>query len=369
MLNKKNIILYYLATVITIFFSYLSINQRQSLIREISEYDNVKFDFIVSKPSKDQIEIMNSFNFIEKAVPFYSINENIRINGQLTDFRLIILENFDNTEFTSYNSKRLAYESINQSSAGNSLIDFHVFETNYIQLNERVLLNFGLDYEINTNSVYRYDNSNTLNKGTIVIKNNPEIENFLESKNYVYAGAYITSKNYNDTLNFLKDYKPLGELQQKQNIDEESYNEYLKYFLDQDHSKEIIIISQNQDNLFQSSSLNNFLILFVLLLSIVGIPSILNFKKDSQISKLNFEKGNLDSLIKQQRNYFYQIIGINVTLIIMSLLVILFYEAYLEVKIYSVLINYFGFLIISAVYAFNYTSSLVSLTFQSRKTR
>jgi hypothetical protein len=366
MFSRKKIILYHIAAAVTVIITLFSINQRQNLIRELSQYDDVKYDFIVSKPSNDQIDVMNSKSFIEKAVPFYSINENILVDGKLTEFRVLILDNFENIEYTSFNSERQEISFEFKEPHNQALIDYYVYESDTLELNSIKTINFGLDLDVSFVSVYRYDNSNTLNKGTIVIQNNNNIAEFIESRNLVYAGAFITSIDSNEAKEYLRSYKPLGELEQKQNISEEAYKEYLKYFQQQDHSKEVILIDSLNESLFQSSVFSNLLVLLVLLLLLVGLPSILYFSNNYKIIMMNLEKGSLSSLIKKQSKYIYQVIATNIVLVITLSTIYLFLNAYQEVKIYSILIGYFAFLVSTFVFMANYIISIVYLGLQKK---
>lgn len=366
MFTRKSIILYHFAAALTVIIALFSINQRQNLIRELSQYDSVKYDFIVSKPSKDQIDLMNSKGFIEKAVPFYSINENVMVDGKLTEFRVLVLDDFENIEYTSFSSERQEISSNLEETANKALIDYYVYESDTLELSSVITINFGIDLSIIPVSVYRYDNSNTLNKGTIVVQNNENIAEFIKNRNLVYAGAFITSFDSDEAKEYLRSYQPLGELEQKQNINEEAYQEYLKYFLQQDHSKEVILIDSSNESLFQSSVLSNLLVLFVLLLLLVGLPSILNFSNNYKISMMNLEKGSLSSLIKKQSKYIYQVIATNIVLVITLSTFYLILKAYQEVKIYSILVSYFAFFVSTLIFISIYIISVVNLGRQNK---
>ena len=367
MINYRIIKIYVLMGLISLFLSLLSINQIQNSIRESNIFENINYDFIVFKPSIEQVEEINKLEFIKKAVPFYAITDNVEVNGMQKNYRVVIFENFDDIEFTNNNSNRLQMNFEKPISKDSAFIDFHVFESSSLSLDETFILDFGIEQQLNVKSIYNYDNSSNLNIGTITIQINDAIRKYIVDRNYVYAGAFISSSSYTDTINYLRNYKPLGELEQKKNIDEEAFKRFSESFMASDHSEAIIIASNKTFNYFLMSLVYT-LILGSLLILVSFFTFVSKISYDSKNIRKNLENGSLPEVLSFQKNKYKIIIIVNFLIIVGYLAIFVLLKSYTNIKIIILLSHYLLWIAFTISIIYNDLFAHLLLKQQIRKT-
>lgn len=209
-----------------------------------SVYANSNIDFVIPSPSKTQCLEMESFDFIEKVVPYYYTNGVFLVGDGKYNEDVVLLDDFDNIEYTPYNTRRCIR--VTDDLNGKILVDYYFSKLTGLKLGNKLQVNIGsTSFAFEVGGIYE-TNSYFKNGACCVVLTDvmkDQLENFDNSLKY--SSAFICASDVSQCQSYLmSNYKPLGLLRPREDFDtDESYELFIQGFNETDYSNEIFVTS------------------------------------------------------------------------------------------------------------------------------
>lgn len=214
-----------IALVSSMLFAFPYINQRASNYNSQSIYNNTNIDFIAPEPSFEQVNELPGTNGIDRVFPFYLTKTSVNVNGKTRTTTVLLSDQFQNIDFTMYNSQRLIEKS-NINVDNPILVDWQFSYDTSAGIGDTVSLSLNgntVDFTIyaiyETNSIY--------DGGAILAQISGEQKEKIQqnSNNNGYSGMYVSANDYSVCKSYLTaEYRPLGRLKSRDQFeDEEQY--------------------------------------------------------------------------------------------------------------------------------------------------
>lgn len=273
-----------LAVVSVLLFVSPFISQKADDYNSQSLYKNSRVDFIAPEPSFDQVAELPGTNGIDKVFPFFLTKTAVKTGESSRTTTVLLSDDFDNTDFTMYNSKRLIRKS-DSDYENPILVDWQFCKDTSSDIGDTVSFTVGgasVEYKIyaiyETNSVY--------DGGAILAKISKDQKNTIKenSQNNGYSGCYISASDYSACQSYLtKDYRPLGRLKNRDQFDsEEQYKVHYDAIMSSGYSNEITDFRIKENNLDKENNGIMIWIGSVLTFVVVVICSILLSRRGNE---------------------------------------------------------------------------------------
>lgn len=301
-------ILLIVGSVIAFVFLGFSNSYSHNLYFERSIYDNVHYDYIVQKPGNDQISTLKQEDHFDFVVPFYQFNRSIELNSNNIQAKIIILDDILESQQTNFSDERLLK---NSGKTGNVIyVDYLFAINNDAKIGDIIILTIGeVTSELEIARIYETDNSFVTNNGAVLFETDVLFDDDIEKKLYSYAGAYLGSNNKSESIDYLRNYKPLGSLRPRELFDsDESYESYVEFFMSVDYSREIISQDEQRNTSLLSDDRDWRIITFLTfsfltLLIFILLPFFMKYKNEITLIKHNIEQNKIKETLKQKKKF------------------------------------------------------------------
>lgn len=142
---KKILYLLIVLSILTSFCLLLPIRNENIL----TVYKNSNYDFILQGINKKQYTTISQMDFVDNAYPFSIVSSTICSNGQTSDITLLVVENLEGIEFSTFSSATLIKSSNDYSNQTNQIfIDYKLAKDFDLQLGSIVELPFGSEMKL-----------------------------------------------------------------------------------------------------------------------------------------------------------------------------------------------------------------------------
>lgn len=355
-------ILLIVGIVIAFVFLVFSNSYSHNQYFERSIYDNVHYDYIIQKPGNNQISTLKQEEHFDFVVPFYQFNRSIKLNLNNIQTKIIILDDILESQHTNFSDERLLK---NSGKTGNVIYVDHLFAINNdAKIGDIIILTIGeVTSELEIARIYETDNSFVTNNGVVLFETDVLFDDDIQKNLYTYAGAYLGSNNKSESIDYLRNYKPLGSLRSRELFDsDESYESYVEFFMSVDYSREIIsqdeqrntsMLSGNQDWRIIAYLLFSFLTLLIFIL----LPFFMKYKNEITLIKHDIEQNKIKDSLKQKTKFIlirFTISHIVLITLFLSYFYLIHKDIYQGSKMSYLIGFYITFLIIEASSHFDY---------------
>ena len=195
---------------------------------EVKSNYNIKetaVDFIISAPSKEQVNEIAALSHIKSIVPYFYRTIEVSNGKKSIESNLYIIESENDLPSTVF-SEELLIRKLSQKPVNPLYISDSFSKATRKSLNDVIdIVIDGKTIKFLVAGIYKGDNRNV--GGTIIAVANNEIVSAL-SRTDRYNGAYISSNDIGKTRSYLEEYQPLGDLRTRDEFSsDEAYNIYL----------------------------------------------------------------------------------------------------------------------------------------------
>ena len=221
--SKAEVLVAFLFSVVLVLGAYFF-----SQYLEVRSNYNIKetaVDFIISAPSKEQVNEISALTHIKSIVPYYFRTIEVSNGKKSIESNLYIIESDNDLPLTVFSDK-LKIQKLSQKPVNPLYISDSFSKNSRISLNDSVDITIdGKAIKFTVAGIFKGDNRNV--GGTIITIVNDEILSAL-SRTDRFNGAYISSNDINKTRSYLEEYQPLGDLRTRDEFSsDEAYNIYL----------------------------------------------------------------------------------------------------------------------------------------------
>lgn len=282
LLIKKKIIWYLCALLITTIFSLVVIRNivqgKADSYNIVSQYENSNVDFICPSPSAEQVDELKLLDHIDEVCPYYYSEKTIFIsNKSYLGISILLLDNLSDIKKTVYSDKRIIEKVDDVSDC--VYIDYKLAKRANLKIGDTLVIQ-----ELSKKSyvITRiYETNLDCLKGSIVIQMSDDFKEEYNNDKLTYSGCYIRSNNYSSTLDYLKDYKPMGSLKPKTEREtQEAYEQRVNSFMNTNFFNEItdynsILLKKKSESYEILAMTNRNNIIFPMLIFLISFTLIL----------------------------------------------------------------------------------------------
>jgi hypothetical protein len=253
----------------------LAIRENTQYVSNVQAYTNSEYDYIFYNPIQDQVDDLEEQSHINTTFGYYQFNANVEFSGNTSQITSIFSRNPEKIGITAFNDNRI-FKMQNLNINNYAYIDLTLASRLGLELGSQITLNIRSlsPIELIVERIYYPDSLYT--EGILFFNINESIySNFLTKleENYFMFGVFVDSNNESQTLDYLKNLKPLGQLQPRKFFGTDfEYQNYVEEFMSRDYSGLIFDKSKIENSLkgIYSNNLvsaNNRILYFVLTLS------------------------------------------------------------------------------------------------------
>ena len=299
--------------------------KKYNSIKALYNIDKTMVDFIIPSPNKKQVEELSSLAHINKVIPYLYYSKELTNENRTVTSNLFIIENKDLVNYTIFSEELLIdkYESVNNNEI---FLSDKLCEILSIQLGDIVSLEFeGIKIDFYVAAIY--DDDERYVGGTMITYMNDDLNNLLGILEN-FNGAFICSRKYTETKEYLNKYKPLGDLRTREDFSsDELYQKYLENRENTDYTMQIFYkdlyiqdtSSRNDVQLNKQISLAIFTsLMFVILFVILIVTKVMRYLK--YIVEIDLKNNFTINQEQEMFNRYFLIVGV----IILTLMVISF---------------------------------------------
>ncbi len=273
------------ALIAVILFVFPFISNRANSYNEQSVYKNSSVDFIAPEPSFEQIKELPGSNGIDKVFPFYMTKTSVEINGSSRTTTILLSDQFENTDITMYNDKRLIEKS-SQDYDNPVFVDWQFCYDTKAKLGDKVMIPLnGQPVEFRISAIY--ETNSIYDGGAILVRiNEQQSQTIKENSNgNGYSAMYIAASNYEMCRTYLiTDYRPLGRLKSRYQFkDDDQYQVHYNAIMSSGYGNEITDFKVKESN---AKEVGSYLLWIGLALTVV-----LTFAFNVILSRRGCEKG------------------------------------------------------------------------------
>ena len=194
-------------------------------VKSLYNLEKTSVDFIVSAPSSEQVDELESLSHVDSVVPYVFRSVDVASNKKNIETNLVIIDNGDLLSSTVF-SDDLLIDGIRQQSDNPLYISDDFATTAKLSVGDEVEISLnGTVVHFEVEGIYGSDHRNV--GGTIITILSEDVLDAL-GDSIRYSGAYICSNDINETMEYLDDYQPLGDLRSRDEYDsDEAYQIYL----------------------------------------------------------------------------------------------------------------------------------------------
>ena len=269
-------------------------------------YSDSEIDFDIPSPTPEQLTEIAKLDFIDEVFGYYYTETNVTVNNKNIKTKLLFSDCMDSINFTMYNDTRLIESSSNVYS--NSIyIDYEFAKKNNVSLGDTILFN---NIEFQVSKIYE---TNTYYSSAVFAPLVGAQKDFILSRSKAYSGAYLKVNDLAKAENYLKSYKPLGRLKDRDSFStEEAYQNHYDSWNSANYYNEITNFNDKLQNANVKTGINNIVGYLLFVAIIVAINIVLFFRK----SEIKYFKSKKDK--KSIKKYY--IIN-EITFVIVSIVI------------------------------------------------
>lgn len=299
----------FIILLITFIFSLFNIFSYTQLYKNQRELNisKVEYDFLITIPSEEQVNEIESLSSTNKIVPYYYFEIG---DDYFNTLNFYIIDSLNEASTTMF-ANSLLIEKNNEQYNNSIFIDEKAAKSYKLSLNDKITFTIGqTQIEYIVSAIYKSDGRGM--NGNVIAGNEGTTKKFIDSRyNGIkkYKGAFIDSNNHQATKEYLLSYCGYGNLKDKSEFETEE--EYLAYFNENKPtyaSPDTIDIKQliEQKNILFKDQIktNKLLCLMCTLGSAIILIIFLIFKQNRYISKNFAIDFNANYTKKAEKNMF-----------------------------------------------------------------
>lgn len=249
-----------------------------------SVYSDSEINYDIPSPTPEQLKEIAELDFVDKVFGYYYTESSITVNNKNVKIKIIFSDCLDSIEFTMYNDSRLI-ESSSEAYANPIYVDYEFASKNNVSLGDTIVFN-GIEFQVS--KIYE---TNTYYTSAIFAPLVGAQKDFILSKSKSYSGAYLKVNDIAKAEAYLKNYKPLGRLKDRESFSsEEAYQSHYDSWNSANYYNEITNLDEKLSNANVKTSLNNVIGYLVAGLALVISNLVLMFRK----SEIKYFKSRKD---------------------------------------------------------------------------
>lgn len=216
-----------------------------------SVYRDSEIDFDIPSPTKSQLQEIRNLDFVDEAFGYYITEANLNYDGTSIESKLMISDTVESVDITMFGVKRsIADSSI---SVDYPLIIGQDFASEYdLRIGDE------LSYGSFVLTVTRIVEPDTYKDCVLVLIQNGDLLDLIESKSNSYSGAYLSVNDVTAADRYLRSYRPEGRLRDRSVFDsDEEYQIHYDAWLNANYYNEITSFEErlNEVRLVDTSSI------------------------------------------------------------------------------------------------------------------
>lgn len=257
-----------------------------------SVYSDSDIDFDIPSPTPEQLTEIAKLDFIDDVFGYYFTETNVTVNNKNIKTKIIFSDCLDSISFTMYNDRRLI-ESSNMDYSNPIYIDYEFSQKNNVSLGDNILFN---NIEFQVSKIYE---TNTYYSSAIFASLVGEQKDYILSRSRAYSGAYLKVNDLTKAENYLKSYKPLGRLKDRDLFaTEEAYQKHYESWNSANYYNEITNFNDKLQDANVKTGINNVVGYLLITVLFIIINLMLFFRK----SEIKYFKSKKDK--KTIKNYY-----------------------------------------------------------------
>ena len=314
-----------------------------------SVYENSNIDYDIPSPTKSQLSEIEALDFVDDAFGYYYTDGSLKINSKSVKTKIIFGDDLDSLGMTMYNENRLIFTS-QDGLYGNPLyVDYNFYTDNKLSIGDTVYFN---NIEFQIGRVYE---TNSYYGSAIFIPLVGEQKIYIESVTTSYSGAYLKVNDSAKAESYLRDYKPLGRLKDRDAFStEEEYQTHYNAWETASYYNEVTSFSSKLASANIKTEANYTLGFILSAIVVIIVNVILSMRKNERVyfSKKKDKSGVF--------SYYITAILVDAILMVVSLLTGVFIvknsiltfvpSEYFSNIIFAAVIATIGTVIINALY-------------------
>lgn len=357
MRTKLKVIYIVSSLIFTSFFAF-SVTHDYIINRDsntsLTVSNNITIDFLAPSPSFLQNELLIQEAHISSLYPFIFSNLSFSIDEELFQLRTQFYP--QNTDFSGhfFDTNNLIHGSYTLNNESAWIDDiyssrYNIYVGDFISYQIR-----GMDYSLRVEAIF---NRSVLNPQGVLITQFDEnlIEAIFPETQPSFSGVYINSNNINQTLDFLRDYKPYGRLSDTASPQEIEIFENTSFFIEISNIRSTIQSTLSALNTTINESRDNInlkLIIIMVLVFLVSFSDLLLPSTNEEIK--SFSRFNKIRILSRARD-IYLIILYSLNLLIIFSIQFLYSNNFLTTMLLTTSILLFLFILNSRIFRFMIT--------------
>ncbi len=282
-----------LSVVAAVFFISPNINTQGENRLNSGVYKYSEIDYDIPSPTKAQLEEIAKLDFVDDVFGYYFTESTVKLPDKSVKTKLIFSDHLDSLGMTMYSDERLVEKS-EQGLDNPIYVDYKYFTENELSLGDTVKFN---DIEFQVGRVYE---TNDYYGSAVFVPLVGEQKAYIESATTAYSGAYLSVNDESKAETYLRNYKPLGRLRDRDSFDsDEAYQKHYDFWYGASYYNEITSFSAKREMIQDNSSTNYIVAFAVAAFAMFATNIVLSLRKRE---KVYFSKKKLKSNVKAYFN-------------------------------------------------------------------
>lgn len=249
-----------------------------------SVYSDSEINYDIPSPTPEQLKDIAELDFVDKVFGYYYTELSITVGNKNVKTKIIFSDCLESIEFTMYNDSRLIESSL-ETFANPIYVDYEFATKNNVSLGDTIVFN---EIEFQVAKIYE---TNTYYTSAIFAPLVGAQKDFILSKSKSYSGAYLKVNDIAKAEAFLKNYKPLGRLKDRESFSsEEAYQSHYDSWNSANYYNEITNFDEKLSNANVKTSFSNVIAYLVTGLVLIISNLVLMFRK----SEIKYFKSRKD---------------------------------------------------------------------------
>lgn len=264
-----------ISVLVGFFFVVPNIKNAKDNALKTSVYEKTEIDFDIPAPTKEQLNEIQNMDFIDFAFGYYYTETSVKANGKNITQKVIFSDCMDNVEITMFNINRVI--EVGNADYNNPIyVDYDFVKKAGVGIGDEIELN---NIKFQVAAIYE---SNTYNNA-ILAPLVGEQKTLIENKNNGYSGAFLKVNDYTKADSYLKSYKPLGRLKDKDSFEsEDEYNIHYSAWESANYYNEVTSFKRKLDGVNLAPIISKWFILGVYAVVSLLINIILFIRKSEK---------------------------------------------------------------------------------------
>ena len=257
-----------------------------------SVYSDSEIDFDIPSPTPEQLNEIAKLDFVDEVFGYYFTETNVTVNNKNIKTKLLFSDCMDSINFTMYNDSRLI-ESSSNDYFNPIYIDYEFAQKNNVSLGDTIIFN---NIEFQVSKIYE---TNTYYSSAVFAPLVGAQKDYILSRSKAYSGAYLKVIDLAKAENYLKGYKPLGRLKDRDSFTtDEAYQKHYDSWNSANYYNEITTFNDKLQEANVKTGINNIVGYLLFVAIIVAVNIVLFFRK----SEIKYFKSKKDK--KSIKNYY-----------------------------------------------------------------